>query len=144
MRRGRKRTPLEHIEILERYTILVRHARLMRNGRTVVLCTPSYEERHRGVHTKSTGSNWKVIFDSRKQAEDCIKELRRLPGVRPMIAYPCPRSRHGHYHIATDKDTLFGTPKPVTSDEAARRRQDRAARRRAAKRGEDPNDVPDL
>lgn len=78
-----------------------RYAR-MRGGRAMT-CVPSTEERRRAQrygHSTRNGGKDKVIYDSAEAAEAARRELERLPGVRPMRAYPCRYSRRGHYHLA--------------------------------------------
>ena len=137
-RRRRIRSPLDHIQAAERYAILIKYARMQRDGRTLMLCRPSRAELSDWSQRKeSAGSDNKVIFSSRKKAEECIEELSKLSSTRPMIAYPCKRSHNGHHHIATDRETLYGRIKPKTKDPAvAQRRQERVERRRVAKRGQ--------
>lgn len=141
-RRQGPRSRLEKILAAERYAVLVKYARLGRDGRPLT-CRPSQVELADWRKRKEPmGSDGKIIFESRSKAEKCIEELSKLTNARPMIAYPCGRSRAGHHHIATDRENLYGAaqPRPRPRDpEAGRRRLERQQRRRAAKRQEDVN-----
>ncbi|MFE2751600.1 hypothetical protein ACFXGA_06305 [Actinosynnema sp. NPDC059335] len=92
----------------QRPAILAQHARLSKNGRPEV-CTPSRaelsgEQRRR----EGKGSDGKVIYDTVADARAAARKLEAI-GARPMIAYPCRRSRHGHYHLKTDKHRAEGS-----------------------------------
>lgn len=83
-----------------RSRIIARHAR-MRDGRPV-FCVPSFIERMDDRKRKQAASaDGKVIYDNRAAAEAAARELEAA-GARPMRAYECKRSRHGHCHLATD------------------------------------------
>ena len=87
---------LRQIERAERKVVLNRYARLKPSGKPIV-CTPGRNERSRH-------SEGKVIFDSQESAVLAAAELVRL-GARRMTAYPCPRSKRGHWHLATEAMT---------------------------------------
>lgn len=81
--------------------ILARHARLTRGGRPI-FCAPSRAEiRGAAIPRQTRGTDGKVIYDSREEAEAAARELEDL-GARPLRSYLCGRSRHGHFHLTTD------------------------------------------
>jgi hypothetical protein len=84
-----------------RRAVLVKYARLRKNGRPI-LCSPPRSELLSG-HVSGA---FKVIYDTAKNAEDAARELSAL-GAPPMIPYPCPRSRRGHLHLKTNKHYRF-------------------------------------
>ena len=47
------------------------------------------------------GTDGKVIYPTREAAEAAARELESL-GARRLRPYLCARSRHGHFHLATD------------------------------------------
>lgn len=69
-----------------RVAVMIRYARLSSTGKTMT-CGPQYGAR-------------KVIFDTEEAAIAAAAELRTL-GARPQEAYPCGRSKRGHYHLTT-------------------------------------------
>lgn len=100
---GRGAAALGQVDRATRLTVLLRFAVLTSSGRPV-LCLPSpYREQ---PETRGAGCDGKVVFGTREAAESAGRELARLPGGRPMEAYPCRRSRHGHHHLATDRARL--------------------------------------
>lgn len=74
-------------------------ARKRRNGRTPMRCQPSSAEEDGRVRRR--GSEGKLIYDSRADAEWTALAIANATGERPMYAYVCPRSRHGHLHLTT-------------------------------------------
>ncbi len=94
----RARQALDAVERALRKPILDRYARLTTSGKPVT-CQPRADERN-GTGP-SRGSKYpKVIFDLEAAALAAARELVRA-GCRPMTAYPCPRSRRGHWHLKT-------------------------------------------
>ena len=84
-----------------RRAILCRHARLTKAGRPV-FCAPSRAElTGRAPLRQSAGTDGKVIYPTREAAEAAARELESL-GARRLRPYLCARSRHGHFHLATD------------------------------------------
>lgn len=77
-----------------RMAVLRRHARLSRSGRPE-MCNATRD--------------LKVIFDTRESAEAAAAELLEAdPTTRRQRAYPCPQSRHGHHHLASEPQTEEG------------------------------------
>lgn len=75
---------------------LLRYGRLSRSGRPEV-CIPRRADDDPGPRGP------RVILRDRECAEAYAAELARIfPWQRPQRAYPCPRSRHGHYHLTSD------------------------------------------
>jgi hypothetical protein len=84
-----------------RSEVLHRHARLSKNGRPV-FCTPSRAEIDGSMAPRQgRGTDGKVIYSTREDAEAAARELEEL-GARYLRAYLCGRSRGGHFHLATD------------------------------------------
>lgn len=84
-----------------RSEVLHRHARLTKNGRPV-FCTPSRAELDGVVSLRqSRGTDGKVIYSTREDAEAAARELEDL-GARALRSYRCGRSRSGHFHLTTD------------------------------------------
>ena len=84
-----------------RAEVLCRHARLMKNGRPI-FCRPSRAEiEGRVLPRQSPGTDGKVIYSTREDAEAAARELEEL-GARPLRSYLCGRSRGGHFHLTTD------------------------------------------
>jgi hypothetical protein len=81
--------------------VVRRHARLTSRGRPT-FCSPTRAEQSgaRRVPT-GAGTDGKVIYPTREAAEAAARELERL-GARRLRPYLCARSRHGHFHLATD------------------------------------------
>jgi hypothetical protein len=104
--------PAENIGIRDaaRSDVLHRHARLTKAGRPV-FCTPSQAE-IAGVAKlrQGRGTDGKVIYSTREDAESAARELEAL-GARALRSYLCGRSRSGHFHLATD------TARPLTPAE---------------------------
>lgn len=89
--------------------VVARHARLQRNGRPV-FCTPSRDELAGRVGMRQGhGTNGKVIYETRDEAEAAARELEEL-GSRSLRAYRCNRSRRGHFHLATDSTPAGALP----------------------------------
>lgn len=81
--------------------VLDRHARLTRNGRPI-FCRPSQAEiEGRVLPRQGPGSDGKVIYSTREDAESAARELESL-GSQALRSYLCGRSRGGHYHLTTD------------------------------------------
>jgi hypothetical protein len=81
--------------------VLNRHARLTKNGRPI-FCRPSQAEIDgRVLPRQGPGSDGKVIYSTRDDAEAAARELESL-GARALRSYLCGRSRGGHYHLTTD------------------------------------------
>jgi hypothetical protein len=77
----------------------MRYARLMPpRGHRVMLCLSSHREDYQTRRGRT-----KIIFDNEAAARACAAELEALGGS-PLCAYPCPRSRNGHYHLTSDLD----------------------------------------
>ncbi|GAA1265955.1 hypothetical protein GCM10009609_31460 [Pseudonocardia aurantiaca] len=84
-----------------RSEVLHRHARLTKNGRPI-FCGPARAEIEGWMPSRQDpGSDGKVIYSTREAAEAAARELESL-GARALRAYPCGRSRGGHYHLTTD------------------------------------------
>ena len=84
-----------------RGAVLERHARLTKKGRPI-FCSPSAAEVSGVVLPRQDrGTDGKVVYATREDAEAAARELEEL-GARRLRAYVCGRSRHGHYHLATD------------------------------------------
>lgn len=84
-----------------RSEVLHRHARLTKSGRPV-FCTPSQAEMAGVVALRQgRGTDGKVIYSTREDAESAARELETL-GARHLRSYLCGRSRSGHFHLATD------------------------------------------
>lgn len=82
--------------------VVLRHARLTGRGRPT-FCSPSRAEQTGVVHLRSgSGTDGKVIYPTREAAEAAARELEGL-GARRLRPYLCARSRHGHYHLTTDR-----------------------------------------
>lgn len=95
------RPPSRGVVDSDRGRVLVRYARLMRNGRPEV-CLPGRRERA-ALDPRSAvfGSDGKVIYPDRVAAECAARELEAL-GARAQRPYLCARSRNGHFHLTTD------------------------------------------
>jgi hypothetical protein len=93
---GRDRLAEARRDVMAKYG---RHHRDRRRG--LVWCTPSRAEQRRDPQPHSAG---KVIFDSEEIARAAVRELRSLGNVGDTV-YPCPRSRHGHFHITHARQT---------------------------------------
>lgn len=82
--------------------VVLRHARLTGRGRPT-FCSPSRAEQSGVVPLQpGSGTDGKVIYPTREAAEAAARELESL-GARRLRSYLCSRSRHGHYHLATDR-----------------------------------------
>jgi hypothetical protein len=82
--------------------VVLRHARLTGRGRPT-FCSPTRAEQTGVVHLRSgSGTDGKVIYPTREAAEAAARELEDL-GARRLRPYLCARSRHGHYHLTTDR-----------------------------------------
>lgn len=93
-----------------RSEVLHRHARLSNNGRPV-FCTPSRAEIAGTVPARqSRGTDGKVIYSAREDAEAAARDLETL-GARCLRAYLCGRSRGGHFHLATDTPVATTPPR---------------------------------
>ncbi len=53
-----------------------------------------------GLDVGARGSNRKVIYDTREQAEAAGLKLKELDG-KDYMPYLCRRSKRGHYHLTT-------------------------------------------
>ena len=85
--------------------VVLRHARLTGRGRPT-FCSPSRAEQSGVVHLRSgSGTDGKVIYPTREAAEAAARELESL-GARRLRPYLCARSRHGHYHLTTDRSAV--------------------------------------
>ena len=80
--------------------VVLRHARLTGRGRPT-FCSPTRAELTGTVHLRAGGTDGKVIYPTREAAEAAARELESL-GARRLRPYLCARSRHGHFHLATD------------------------------------------
>lgn len=81
--------------------VVLRHARLTGRGRPT-FCSPTRAELTGAVHLRAgAGTDGKVIYPTREAAEAAARELEGL-GARRLRPYLCARSRHGHFHLATD------------------------------------------
>jgi hypothetical protein len=90
-----------------RAEVLCRYARLTRAGRPI-FCRPSRAEiEGRVLPRQGPGSDGKVIYATREDAEAAARELESL-GARPLRSYPCGRSRGGHFHLTTDSTPRTG------------------------------------
>jgi len=82
--------------------VVLRHARLTGRGRPT-FCSPSRAEQAGVVNLRSgSGTDGKVIYPTREAAEAAARELEGL-GARRLRPYLCARSRHGHFHLTTDR-----------------------------------------
>jgi len=94
----------------QRRAIIARYARLKPGGQPS-FCGPTRAERD-GTAWHDKGTDDKAIYPDLTSAEAAARELEAL-GARPMLAYPCRRSRHGHHDLATDEQRMYGRkPKP--------------------------------
>ena len=81
--------------------VVLRHARLTGQGRPT-FCSPTRAEQRGAVFlAMGSGTDGKVIYPTREAAEAAARELETL-GARRLRPYLCARSRHGHFHLATD------------------------------------------
>ena len=82
--------------------VVLRHARLTGRGRPT-FCSPTRAEQTGVVNLRSgSGTDGKVIYPTREAAEAAARELEGL-GARRLRPYLCARSRHGHFHLTTDR-----------------------------------------
>lgn len=93
-------------ELTSRQAVWRKYARTFRSGNPRICVPGQMEIRERGW-TVHTGSDGKVIYDTREQAEAAAKALRKL-GWPPLVAYPCDRSKHGHHHLTSKLDRADG------------------------------------
>jgi hypothetical protein len=85
-----------------RADVVLRHARLTGRGRPT-FCSPSRAEQTGSVRLRhGAGTDGKVIYPTLDAAEAAARELEEL-GARRLRPYLCDRSRHGHFHLATDR-----------------------------------------
>ena len=85
----------------QRGEVVLRYARLTGRGRPT-FCSPTRAEQSGAIRIASgTGTDGKVIYPTREAAEAAARELEEL-GARRLRPYLCSRSRHGHFHLATD------------------------------------------
>jgi hypothetical protein len=90
-----------------RAEVLNRYGRLTRAGRPI-FCRPSRAEiEGRVLPRQNAGSDGKVIYSTREDAEAAARELEAL-GARPLRSYVCARSRGGHFHLTTDSTSRTG------------------------------------
>lgn len=47
-------------------------------------------------------SYWKIIYDTKDQADACANALR-IAGCERQYSYPCERSKSGHHHLTTSR-----------------------------------------
>jgi hypothetical protein len=105
--RDRAAVALTALTAVRTQAVVARHARLHRDGEPM-LCVPGRAERRDSQRRRENpGTDGKVIYDDEATALACAAELEAL-GLKPQRAYPCGRSRHGHYHLATDTARLPG------------------------------------
>lgn len=91
-----------HVRDERRGDVVLRHARLTGRGRPT-FCSPSRAEQSGAVRLSTgRGTDGKVIYPTQEAAEAAARELEEL-GARRLRPYRCDRSRHGHYHLATDR-----------------------------------------
>ncbi len=91
----------------DRAEVLNRYGRLTKAGRPI-FCRPSRAEIEGWMPLRqSPGSDGKVIYSTREDAEAAARELEAL-GARPLRSYICSRSRGGHYHLTTDSTPRTG------------------------------------
>lgn len=88
-----------------RRAIVAKYGRLRANGRPQ-FCVPSAAELG-GKRKQGSGTDGKVIYPDRAAAQGAADELEALYGW-PLQVFPCQRSRHGHFHLATDQPALRG------------------------------------
>lgn len=55
-------------------------------------------------HPKWSANNGKIQFASQADAEAAATSLNQLPGIDPVVSYPCPRGGHWH-HVAAARRT---------------------------------------
>ena len=85
----------------QRGEVVLRYARLTGRGRPT-FCSPTRAEQTGAVRLPTgSGTDGKVIYPTREAAEAAARELEEL-GARRLRPYLCARSRHGHFHLATD------------------------------------------
>jgi hypothetical protein len=90
-----------------RAEVLNRYGRLTRAGRPI-FCRPSRAEiEGRVLPRQNAGSDGKVIYSTREDAEAAARELEAL-GAKPLRSYVCARSRGGHFHLTTDSTSRTG------------------------------------
>lgn len=81
--------------------IIKNHARLDAKGRPA-FCRPGQAEiAARRLREQDVGVG-KVIYPDRAAACAAAAEFGELNGY-PVVAYPCQRSRKGHFHLTTDR-----------------------------------------
>ena len=96
---NRKDDERRHREILRKYA-------RRRPNRQPMFCQPSRDERDgRSPRKQGPGTDGKPIYDGRENVAAAIVELEKLYGL-PLREYICNRSRHGHFHITTDRTRL--------------------------------------
>ncbi len=89
----------------QRGQVVLRYARLTGRGRPT-FCSPTRAEQNGAVWLATgSGTDGKVIYPTREAAEAAARELEGL-GARRLRPYLCARSRHGHFHLATDTARL--------------------------------------
>ena len=100
--------------------VVLRHARLTGRGRPT-FCSPSRAEQAGVVNLRSgSGTDGKVIYPTREAAEAAARELESL-GARRLRPYLCARSRHGHYHLTTDRTASRAPAHPAAGGGGRRR-----------------------
>lgn len=105
--RFRAAAALDALGEAQRRAVLDKYCRHGSNGR-IQFCAVSQAERDRARREgRRIGDEGKPIFPDLPSAEAAARELEAL-GSRPMYAYACTRSKHGHHHIATNEDRLPG------------------------------------
>ena len=94
-------------DVIRARAIVRRYARLRPSGKPI-FCGPSRAELTGEIARKQAeGADGKVIYSDRAAAEAAARCFEAIYGT-PMRAYACRRSRHGHYHLATDRARLNG------------------------------------
>lgn len=82
--------------------IIMKYARLDAKGRPM-FCHPSAAETSRDRRPLKK----KVIYPDHASARAAAVELEAINGY-PLMEYPCPRSRKGHFHLTTDDAWIRG------------------------------------
>lgn len=86
--------------------IVLRHARIATRNTgnakkgQALKCNPTKDEREGRKRVRFAEP--KVIYDTLEAAEAAAAEMVEI-GLSPQRAFECPRSKHGHHHLTTDR-----------------------------------------
>lgn len=91
-----------------RAEIISRYARMRGKRPMPLFCVPSQAELSAGVNKAGWAGDGKIIYPDLEAALGAGRELMALKrtGVK-LYAYPCPRSKRGHYHLTTRSKPAF-------------------------------------